>query len=70
MTGPKTQIERRYVAMIRRFLALTASYRNPRRRRALAKELDRTAALIGKKRAKELDHWGLKTARQKPQRQA
>jgi hypothetical protein len=70
MTGPKTEIERRYVAMIRRFLALTASHRNPRRRRALAGELDRTAALIGKKRAKELDHWALNTVRQKPRRKA
>jgi hypothetical protein len=70
MTGPKTEIERRYAVMIRRFLALTAGHRNPRRTRALARELDRTAALIGKKRAKVLDHWVLNTLRQKPRRRA
>lgn len=54
--GPKSAIERRYVAMIRRFVrAVVAGHF--RRARALGGELDRVAALIGKERVKELDVW-------------
>ena len=54
--GPKSKIERRYVAMIRCFVrAVKAGYY--RRAAALGGELDRAAAAIDKDRVKQLDDW-------------
>jgi hypothetical protein len=56
LTDPKNENERRYVGMIRRFIDLVSTGENPRRRAALAGEMDRMVATIGKDRALELDH--------------
>jgi len=52
--GPQSETERRYIAMIRRFIrAVKAGH--SRRARALGGEMDRAAEAIGKERAKQLE---------------
>lgn len=55
-TGPKSETERRYVAMFRRFIrAVEAGH--SRRAAALGGQLDRVAATIGKDRESQLLQW-------------
>ena len=55
-TGPNTETEELYIAMVRRFIAAKRN-RLDRRARALAGELDRISVAIGKEREAELLRW-------------
>ena len=54
--GPQSEIEERYIAMVRRFIAAKQAGLH-RRSQALGRELDRVAEAIGTEREAELLRW-------------
>ena len=56
LKGPQSEIEERYIAMVRRFIAAKRAGLH-RRAQALGGELDRVAAAVGTERESELLRW-------------
>ena len=54
--GPQSEIEERYMAMVRQFIAAKRAGLH-RRAEALGRKLDRVAAAIGTEREAELLRW-------------